>query len=209
MLNVMIYDMRLRYDSLAIHKLDSSSYLIKNFPFALTADMVLEIGMGKGEMITQLAQKYPHKFFLGLEKYPTVAAKALSKALDLNLKNFKIINRDAKDLTTLFTGQVDVIWLTFSDPWPKKRHAKRRLTHEQFLKQYQKLLTKHGLIKLKTDNDDFFRWSQASILEFGGKIVYSTRDLHHDSKNVNNIMTEYEHKWSNHGKKINYMEIKL
>ena len=102
-----------------------------------------------------------------------------------------------------------MIWLTFSDPWPKKSHAKRRLTHLKFLNLYKHLLTTHGIIKFKTDNLDFFNWSIESMEENGMEIIYKTNDLHQSEKNHNNIRTGYENKWAQRGVKINYLEVRF
>lgn len=204
---VLNYIMRLRNNPNAKEKLESSNILIKQFPIKLNNKTILEIGMGKGEMITKMALENPNKIFVGIEKFPTVALKALNKANELKLNNFFIVCEDVKNLFDKFDGEVDEIWLTFSDPWPKKRHYKKRLTYRSFLNIYKSILSNNGILKIKTDNDAFFEWSIQEIEEYGGKIIYKTNDLHNSEKNLNNIKTGYEIKWSEKGKKINYMEI--
>ena len=165
--------------------------------------------MGKGEMITELARLNPTTTFLGIEKYATVAAKALKRAKELNLENFNIICEDIKKLPELIVGKVDILWLTFSDPWPKNRHAKRRLTHSHFLKLYKQILSKDGVLKFKTDNDKLFEFSVEEMNEFGMEIVHITKDLHNTLRTKVNVMTGYEKKWSDSGKNINYVEAKF
>lgn len=201
--------MRLRYNSKAKEYLLNSPFLLKHYPIQLNENTVLEIGMGKGEMITQLALLHPNITYIGIEKNATVAFQAAKKAQELNLKNFFIVCDDLKKLSDQFIGNLQEIWLTFSDPWPKKRHYKRRLTYHSFLAIYQKLLNPQGILKIKTDNDQFFNWSQQEIINFGARIVFITNDLHQSIKNQENIPTGYEIKWSNKGKKINYMEVKI
>ena len=201
--------MRLRNDPQAQSYIDQSDFVIKNFPIKLDQNVILEIGMGKGEMLTELARLKPEQTFIGIEKFPTVTMKAIKKAQKLNLKNFFVINEDLTNLVDAFSGQVEQIWLTFSDPWPKKRHYKRRLTYQFFLKIYQQLLAQNGILKIKTDNDDFFLWSIHQIIKFGAQISFITTDLHQSIKNENNIETGYETKWRLLGKKINYMEVKF
>ena len=200
--------MRLRNDPKAREYLENSQYLIENFPIILDENIILEIGMGKGEMLCEMAKLNPHKKFIGIEKFPTVAAKAAKKFNENNLKNIFIINKDLDSLFDQFQGTVNEIWLTFSDPWPKKRHYKRRLTYRKYLNLYKNLLSSNGILKIKTDNDLFFNWSLEEIDNFkSAKIIYQTTDLHNSDKNNTNIPTGYEIKWSSKGKNINYMEV--
>lgn len=201
--------MRLRNNPLTKDIVNDSLMTLNKYPILVDESFILEVGMGKGEMLTQLAFLNPNNVYIGIEKYATVIVKALKKAEELNLKNFFVINEDLSKLNEAFLGQVKEIWLTFSDPWIKKRHYKRRLTHKHFLEIYKNLLCKDGILKIKTDNDLFFEWSKESIEEFGAKIVFLTNDLHNSFKNDTNIQTEYEKKWSKIGKNINYMEIKF
>lgn len=198
--------MRLRHDNDAMNKLHESTFLANEYPIIVDKSTVIELGMGKGEMITRLASKYPDINFIGVEKYPTVAAKAIKSANEYNLSNFKIVVEDIINLPVAFSGQVKTLWLTFSDPWPKKRHAKRRLTHKAFLDIYQELLTNDGVIKLKTDNDNFFNWSLEQFTADGWKLANVTNDFHKHEAAKDNEMTGYELKWSSKGKKINYLE---
>lgn len=156
-------------------------------------------------MITQLALLHPKEKFIGIEKYATVAYKAAKKGLQMNLKNFKIICDDIKNLANLIEDKVNCIWLTFSDPWPKARHQKRRLTHPNFLKVYAKILKPDGTLKFKTDNDNLFAYSVEMLQNEKWNILTLTHDLHNHIAERNNIMTEYEKKWAALGKNINYL----
>ncbi|QCZ36610.1 tRNA (guanosine(46)-N7)-methyltransferase TrmB [Mycoplasma nasistruthionis] len=200
--------MRLRHDKNAQDNLNASQYYINQFPIKLNNTDVLEIGAGKGEMISQLALLNPDRRFIAFEKYPTVANKILTKIKQLNLTNLFIVTKDATNLVELFEGQTDTIWLTFSDPWPKNAHEKRRLTYKTFLDQYKQILTPNGLLKFKTDNDKLFEFSVESFNINNWNILNLTRDLHNSEFNQGNIQTGYEQKWSSLGKNINYLEAK-
>ncbi|WP_324673238.1 tRNA (guanosine(46)-N7)-methyltransferase TrmB [Mycoplasma sp. 888] len=197
--------MRLRYDKNAEANLTNSDFLIKEFPVNLKENDVLEIGAGKGEMIAQLALQNPNITYYAFEKYPTVANKILKKINELNFKNLFIIAKDASNLTELFTGKIDTIWLTFSDPWPKKAHEKRRLTYKTFLDQYKQLLSEKGCLYFKTDNDKLFQFSIESLNENNWNIIDMTTDLHSSKYNETNVQTGYEQKWSSLGKNINFL----
>ncbi|RIV16379.1 tRNA (guanosine(46)-N7)-methyltransferase TrmB, partial [Mycoplasmopsis gallopavonis] len=151
--------MRLRHDKNAQENLNKSEFYIKEFPIKLEANNILEIGAGKGEMISQLALHNPDIKFFALEKYPTVANKILRKIENLNLSNLFIITKDALEIPEIFESKIDKIWLTFSDPWPKKAHTKRRLTYQTFLLIYKNLLSENGELWFKTDNDKLFDFS--------------------------------------------------
>ncbi|MEA4115306.1 tRNA (guanosine(46)-N7)-methyltransferase TrmB [Mycoplasma sp. 744] len=198
--------MRLRYDKQAIDKLLNSKYLIKdNFPIILNETDIVEIGMGKGEMIAELARINPNKKFYGFEKYPTVAAKVLNLIDKYKLTNLFIIVGDAGNLLNYFQGNLETIWLTFSDPWPKARHEKRRLTYKLFLDQYEQIMNEDSLLKLKTDNDFFYNYSIDSFLNNGWKIIANGTDLHKSNYSSDNIMTGYEKKWISLNKNINFI----
>ncbi|MHA3826080.1 tRNA (guanosine(46)-N7)-methyltransferase TrmB [Mycoplasma sp. Z463D] len=197
--------MRLRFDKNAEGNLNASEYLIKEFPMKLNAGDVLEIGAGKGEMIAKLAKANPNTRYIAFEKYPTVANKILKKINEMGLKNLFIVTKDAANLNELFTGNIDTIWLTFSDPWPKNAHEKRRLTYKTFLDQYKELLSKDGVLLFKTDNDKLFEYSLESLVANNWKVLDFTRDLHASKYNANNVQTGYEEKWSAKGKNINFL----
>ncbi|WP_322941339.1 tRNA (guanosine(46)-N7)-methyltransferase TrmB [Mycoplasmopsis canis] len=197
--------MRLRFDNTALDKLQQSPYYLTNFPINLSDTDLIEIGAGKGEMISQMALNEPNRRFFAIEKYPTVANKILNKINELQLKNLFIITKDANDLNEIFNNKTSTIWLTFSDPWPKNAHEKRRLTYKNFLDIYQKLLTNDGNLYFKTDNDKLFEYSINSLTENDWEIIFKTTDLHNSKYNKSNYQTGYEKKWSALGKNINFL----
>lgn len=163
----------------------------------------IEVGMGKGRFIMELASQNPDINYIGIERYSTVLLKGIQKRELLELPNIYFMCVDAKELEEFFEPEeVERIYLNFSDPWPKDRHAKRRLTSPQFMAVYDKILTKDGSVEFKTDNRALFEYSLESIPEAAWKIVESTFDLHHDPMAEGNIMTEYEEKFSSEGKPI-------
>lgn len=164
----------------------------------------VEIGMGKGDFIIENALRYKNINFIGIEKYDSVIVRAIQKSNELELSNLKIIRVDANKLEDIFDKEIDTIYLNFSDPWPKDRHAKRRLTSSRFLNIYDKIFKDRNRIVMKTDNINLFNYSLESLIDYGYKIVYKTNDL--DCLSEDNIMTEYEKKFYNLGIKINKLE---
>jgi tRNA (guanine-N7-)-methyltransferase len=164
----------------------------------------IEIGMGKGDFIIKNAIKYPNINFIGIEKYDSVIVRAIQKSNELELSNLKIIRMDARMLNEVFLHEIDTIYLNFSDPWPKDRHAKRRLTSPIFLDIYDSLFKKEKRIVMKTDNINLFNYSLETLKEHGYEIIYKTNNL--NSMNENNIMTEYEYRFFSNGIKINKLE---
>ena len=164
----------------------------------------IEIGMGKGRFIMQMAEENPEINFIGIEKYSSVLLRAIQKMEQNELPNLRFIRMDAEDITEVFEkGEVDRIFLNFSDPWPKDRHAKRRLPSKEFLKRYDEILKKDGVIEFKTDNRDLFDFAVEQLEPAGWKAEVITYDLHHDSVLCEgNIMTEYEEKFSSMGNPI-------
>ena len=163
----------------------------------------LEVGMGKGQFIIGMAKAHPEINFIGLEVEHTVAAIALKKALPEELPNLQLVCADGALLTDFFEPHsIDRMYLNFSDPWPKKRHAKRRLTYHTFLSGYQDILKDHGAIELKTDNMGFFEFSLVSMNNFGMEFDGVWLDLHHSDESIHNVETEYEHKFSEKGQPI-------
>lgn len=165
----------------------------------------IEVGMGKGRFITTLAGLNPDINYIGIEKYSSVLYRALEKMEALKLSNLYFIRMDAEDICNVFEeNEVDKIYLNFSDPWPKDRHAKRRLTSKEFFERYDRILIPDGRVEFKTDNNDLFDFSLGQIPEAGWRLVAVTRDLHHDFEmNTGNVMTEYEEKFSSAGNPIN------
>lgn len=164
----------------------------------------IEIGMGKGKFITTLAINNPDINYVGIEKYSSVLIRAVEKQNELQLPNLKFIRMDAEQITSVFKQhEVDRIYLNFSDPWPKDRHAKRRLTSKEFFERYDKILSEDGVVEFKTDNDDLFAFSLEEISNSKWKLVAVTHDLHNDEKlNEGNVMTEYEERFSAMGNPI-------
>lgn len=169
----------------------------------------VEIGMGKGTFLIRMAKEYPEINFVGIEKYSSVLLRAVQKLEEEPLENIRLIRMDAEYIEDVFAaGEVDRIYLNFSDPWPKDKHAKRRLTSRQFLKRYESILKPDGIVEFKTDNDALFAFSLEEAPAAGWKILAQTYDLHRDpSMNEGNIMTEYEEKFSLLGNKIHKMII--
>lgn len=164
----------------------------------------IEIGMGKGRFITQLALENPDINYVGIEKYSSVLIRAIEKCQDIEVPNLRFIRMEAEYICDVFNKEeVDRIYLNFSDPWPKDRHAKRRLTSKQFLERYDNILKKDGVVEFKTDNDLLFQFSLEQVPEAGWNLVAQTWDLHNDSEMVKgNVMTEYESKFSQMGNPI-------
>ena len=181
-------------------------------------ELYIEIGSGKGQFIINQALKYPHINFIALEKDATILLKAIKKADDIIkqgyiINNLKFTLADANKLEFIFDdNEVDKIFLNFSDPWPKKRQEKRRLTYISFLKQYFLILKKTHALELKTDNLEFFNYSIQTIKNSNlFNIIYLTYDLYNELNNglnLNNIATEYEQKFHNQGNLINKLVAK-
>ena len=164
----------------------------------------IEIGMGKGKFLMQLAEENPDINYIGIEKYSTVLLRAIQKMEQKQLPNLIFIRMDAEEINEVFDkGEVDRIYLNFSDPWPKDRHAKRRLESRQFLARYDEILKPDGLIEFKTDNRPLFDFAVLEVSESCFEIKEMTYDLHADEEMVKgNIMTEYEEKFSSMGNPI-------
>ena len=164
----------------------------------------LEIGMGKGKFIHTMAMEHPEINYLGIEKYSTVLLRAVQKMEAMELPNLKFLRMDAEEITQVFgPGEVDRIYLNFSDPWPKDRHAKRRLPSKEFLTRYDQILAKDGWIEFKTDNCALFDFAVEELEPAGWKAKVVTYDLHADPVLMEgNVMTEYEEKFSAMGNPI-------
>ncbi len=173
--------------------------------FANKNPIHLEIGMGKGDFIYNMALKFPHINFIGIEKYSGVLARAIKK-YPQKLPNLRIINMDSLALAQVFSKEITQIYLNFSDPWPKKRQAKRRLTSEIFLAIYEEIFKDERIIALKTDNLGLFASSLVSLSNYGYKFVDVNLDL--ANSDIDNVVTEYEKKFQEQGIKINYLVAK-
>ena len=165
----------------------------------------IEIGMGKGDFIIGMAKNNPSINFIGIEMYDSVIVKAVEKLEGEELSNLRLIRMDATLIEDVFDKEINQIYLNFSDPWPKKRNAKRRLTHERFLSRYDSVFKNKKVIHMKTDNTSLFEFSLESLSEYGYKLKNISLDLH-NSDFEGNVMTEYEKKFSSKGVKINRLE---
>ena len=163
----------------------------------------IEVGMGKGRFIMEMAARNPQVNFIGIERYSSVLLRALQKRAELELPNIFFMCVDEKELAEIFEpGEIEKIYLNFSDPWPKDRHAKRRLTSPDFMKVYDQVLCGDGTVEFKTDNQGLFAYSLEAIPEAGWRIDAFTEDLHHSPMAEGNVMTEYEMKFSAMGNPI-------
>lgn len=167
----------------------------------------IEIGMGKGQFIRNMAIKNPDINFIGIEKYESVLMKAIQRKRNLEtekeIDNLRFLCADARKLAEIFdVCEVDKIFLNFSDPWPKDRHANRRLTSPDFLNIYDTILKKDGVIEFKTDNRGLFEYSLEVIKDSKWKLNYCSFDFHSEKESEGNIMTEYEEKFAGQGNKI-------
>ena len=174
----------------------------------------IEVGMGKGRFLMDMARLHPEINYVGIEMYDSVLLRALQKRGELaeegeKLPNLYFMRMDARNLPDVFDKEeVDRIYLNFSDPWPKARHAKRRLTSREFLARYDQILVPDGKVEFKTDNKGLFEFSLEEVQEAGWNLEASTFDLHHNEEMVQgNVMTEYEEKFSSMGNPICKMVI--
>ena len=166
----------------------------------------IEIGMGKGQFITGMAKAHPEINYIGVEMQVSVVSIALDKLIEQPLPNLKLLHVDGSALTEYFAdSEIDQIYLNFSDPWPKKRHEKRRLTYKTFLAVDEQILRPNGEIHFKTDNQGLFEYSLASFSQYGMILKQVWLDLH-QSQFEGNIMTEYEEKFSSKGQRIYRVE---
>jgi tRNA (guanine-N7-)-methyltransferase len=210
--------MRLRNDPNAKVKLDKHPEIVIQHPtqykgkwkqiFNNDHPIHIEVGTGRGRFVTGMAQQNPHINYIGIEKFTTVIVKATENIANANLSNAKLLNVDAEDLLDIFEeGEIDGVYLNFSDPWPKNRHEKRRLTYKDFLKLYEQLMGGNGEVHLKTDNQALFEFSLESFSKYG--MIVKNISLHlHASEFEGNVMTEYEQKFSEKGMRIYRCEAK-
>lgn len=172
--------------------------------FGNTKPVHIEIGMGKGRFITEMAKRNPDINYVGIEKYSSVLIRAVQKMEIEELPNLYFIRMDAEEITEVF-GQAEVgkIYLNFSDPWPKDRHAKRRLPSREFLNRYREILSAEGNLEFKTDNRELFLFALEEVEPAGWQLEKVTYDLHHDEDMMkDNVMTEYEERFSAKGNPI-------
>ena len=165
----------------------------------------LEIGMGKGDFIIEMAKKYPNINFIGIEKFDSVILRATQKLENINLTNLKLIRFDATEIENIFDKEIDTIYLNFSDPWPKNRHEDRRLTSKKFLERYDSIFKEKNHIIQKTDNRHLFEFSLKSFTNYNYKIKTISLNLHKDE--IDNVETEYEKKFVSLGYPIYMVEV--
>ena len=199
--------MRMRNPKNMDEILNSCNYFLTEDLFNNDNDICLEIGMGKGNFLLGMCLNHPDINYIGVEKYSSVICSAIKKINQYELDNLKILNMNIMDIPQYLYGKIKTIYLNFSDPWPKKRNTKRRLTSENFLKLYDNLFKDEKHIILKTDNNDFYEFSKESLLSYGYKIINETYDLH-NSDITDSTKTEYEQKFSSQGVKIKYIKKK-
>jgi len=207
--------MRLKNVKGASEKIESSKYIVKDYLnckgkykelFNNDNPIYIEIGMGKGTFIINNAISNPNINYIGIEKYDSVIVRAVEKLENEDIPNLRLIRFDATDIDKIFDKEIDLIYLNFSDPWPKERHANRRLASIRFLKRYEKIFKEKNRIIMKTDNRKLFEFSLISLVEFGYKINSISLNLHQDDVS-NNIETEYEKKFSNLGYPIYFIDV--
>ena len=200
--------MRLKNVKNAKEKVAKSEYIIENPEeykgnykkvFKNENDIHIEIGMGKGNFIINMAKKYPGINFIGIEMFDSVIVRAVEKLENEEISNLKLIKFDATNIENIFQNEISTIYLNFSDPWPKNRHEKRRLTSDRFLNKYEKIFKEKCHIIQKTDNRKLFEFSLISYVNYGYKIKEISLDLNKDEKE--NIQTEYEE--TNHNRTFN------
>ena len=202
--------MRLKHIKNADEIISKSKYLVKNPKenkgkwnkvFKNDNNIEIEIGTGKGKFIIGKALENPNINFIGIEKYDSPLVSAVKKLEELELNNLKLICFDALEIEEVFDHEIDKIYLNFSDPGPKKRHTKRRLTSSVFLNKYESLFKNEKRIEMKTDNDDLYEFSIESLIENGYDVIKT------DTNYLDTIRTEYEDKFISLGKNINYISV--
>ena len=205
--------MRLRNIKGSRENIQASKYVVQEYReqkgkwrelFGNDHPIHIEIGMGKGRFLMDMATLHPEINSVGIEKYSSVLLRGIQKQEELQLPNVMFIRMEAEYITEVFAkDEVDRIYLNFSDPWPKDRHAKRRLESREFLKRYNEILVPEGVVEFKTDNMDLFEFALEEVEPAGWKLRQWTKDLHHDPKmNAGNVMTEYEERFSSVGNPI-------
>ena len=202
--------MRLKCVKGAKEKVENSPYLLENKQyenvFKNNNPLYIEIGMGKGNFIIKNARRYKNINFIGIEKYDSVIVRAVEKLEKEELPNLRLLRMDASTIDEIFNKDIDLIYLNFSDPWPKARHYKRRLSSEEFLKRYDKIFKSKKHIIMKTDNRKLFEFSIKSFTDYGYKINNLSLNLYEDDIK-GNIPTEYEEKFHNNGDIIYMIDV--
>ena len=198
--------------------LNNSKYLIKNpsnyknnwhSVFNNNNKIMLELGMGRGAFIIEMAKQYPNTNFIGLELDKNQTAYALERLVRENIPNLRIICDDAKNIINIFGKEIDTIYLTFSEPWPKKDDQRKRFTHESYLRLYDRVFKKNKHIILKTDNKILFASSLESLSNYWYTFDKVSLDLHNDERNIPNIMTDFEMQYFKEKRPIYYVDAKF
>ena len=199
----------------SLEKINSSKYLIKNPKnyknkwhdlFQNHNPIYLELGTGRGDFLFNMAKKYPNINFIGIEINSSQLVRATQILENSNLKNIYLINMDARDITQIFGKEIDTIYLTFSEPWPKKRDEKNRFTHESYLKLYDQIFKKDKHIILKTDNALLFAYSLETLSQYWYTFETISLNLHNDERNIPNIMTDFEKQYFKERRPIYYLD---
>lgn len=207
--------MRLKHVKGAHEKIEKSSYVLQNYMdykgkfndlFGNDHPIHLEIGMGKGNFLIENAKRYPEINFIGIEKYDSVMVRAIEKLEEEALPNIRLIRMDARSIEEVFSKEIDIIYLNFSDPWPKDKHEKRRLTSDFYLDKYDLIFKNKAKIIQKTDNRKLFEFSIKSYVKHHYQIEDLSLSLHEDDYPLN-IMTEYEKKWKERNVPIYYISV--
>ena len=202
--------MRLKHIKNADVIISNSKYLVNNpfdhkdkwnTLFGNDNDIEIEIGTGKGKFIIEKALENPNINFIGIEKYDSPLVSAVKKLEELEIPNLRLVCVDAMGICDVFGKEISKIYLNFSDPWPKKRHAKRRLTSVNFLERYDNIFKGEKHIEMKTDNDDLYEFSLETLTNYGYEIIKT------DTNYFDTIRTEYEDKFIGLGKNINYINV--
>lgn len=195
--------------------LNDSNYLIKNPSnyknnwnklFSNNNPIHLELGMGRGSFIIEMAKKYPNINFIGLELDKNQTATAINNVKTYKLDNLKMICADAKDIINFFGKEIDTIYLTFSEPWPKKGDERKRFTHESYLRIYDRIFKKNKHIILKTDNKILFASALESLSGYWYSFEKVSLDLHNDERNIDNVMTDFEKQYFKEKRPIYYLD---
>ncbi|MFD0943180.1 tRNA (guanosine(46)-N7)-methyltransferase TrmB [Savagea faecisuis] len=211
--------MRLRHKPWALDYLQENDHIAKLQPEQLKGKWAeefgndhpihIEVGTGKGQFIANMAKNNPNVNYIGIEHFDNVVVSAVEKAIELGTpSNLRLIRGNAEKLEEMFDkGEVALVYLNFSDPWPKARHEKRRLTFKTFLTRYRNVMPDGGEIHFKTDNRGLFEYSLVSMTNYGMQLLDVSLDLHEDDV-PDNVMTEYEEKFSEKGHPIYRLEAK-
>lgn len=189
----------------SIYTIDNPKQNIGKYKEIYNKNIHIEIGSGKGDFIYNMAKTYNDTMFIAIEKYPSVLYKLALKLQEEPLSNLKLMCEDANNIDEIFQNEIDTLYLNFSDPWPKTRHHKRRLTSDIFLNKYEKIFSNQNHIIMKTDNRDLFEYSIIKFVEHNYKIKDISLDLHKTDKF--NIETEYEKKFAAKGYPIYMIEV--